>query len=94
MKIINAKKVRSNPLLRDLFDQSVVWLIKRTIIGKVVNHQFAKELLAGFVGGEVDKLAETKGKSITPVKCVRSLGPITYAALRSRCCMLPSLYQA
>lgn len=30
-------------------------------IGKTVNHGFAKELLAGFVGGEVDKLAETKG---------------------------------
>ena len=29
--------------------------------GKQVNHGFAKELLAGFVGGEVDKLAETKG---------------------------------
>ncbi|MCJ1341055.1 hypothetical protein MMC09_006351 [Bachmanniomyces sp. S44760] len=29
--------------------------------GKTVNHAFAKELLAGFVGGEVDKLAETKG---------------------------------
>ncbi|MCJ1409402.1 hypothetical protein MMC19_003483 [Ptychographa xylographoides] len=29
--------------------------------GKVVDHQFAKELLAGFVGGEVDKLAETHG---------------------------------
>jgi hypothetical protein len=29
--------------------------------GKTVNHQFAKELLAGIVGGEVDKLAETKG---------------------------------
>ena len=26
-----------------------------------MSHQFAKELLAGFVGGEVDKLAETKG---------------------------------
>ena len=24
--------------------------------GKTVSHQFAKELLAGFVGGEVDKL--------------------------------------
>jgi Protein of unknown function (DUF3759) len=24
--------------------------------GKVVNHAFAKELLMGFVGGEVDKL--------------------------------------
>ncbi|KPI35739.1 uncharacterized protein AB675_1266 [Cyphellophora attinorum] len=30
--------------------------------GQVVNHSFAKELLAGFVGGEVDKLAETKGE--------------------------------
>jgi len=29
--------------------------------GKPVDHAFAKELLAGFVGGEVDKLAETKG---------------------------------
>ncbi|KAL8746999.1 MAG: hypothetical protein Q9184_007667, partial [Pyrenodesmia sp. 2 TL-2023] len=29
--------------------------------GKPVSHQFAKELLAGFAGAEVDKLAETKG---------------------------------
>jgi hypothetical protein len=29
--------------------------------GKPVNHAFAKELIAGFVGGEIDKLAETKG---------------------------------
>ena len=29
--------------------------------GKVVNHEFAKELIAGFAGGEVDRLAETKG---------------------------------
>ncbi|KAL9126726.1 MAG: hypothetical protein Q9217_004271 [Psora testacea] len=29
--------------------------------GNTVNHAFAKELLAGFVGGEVDKLAETHG---------------------------------
>ncbi|OJJ48407.1 hypothetical protein ASPZODRAFT_130432 [Penicilliopsis zonata CBS 506.65] len=29
--------------------------------GKEVKHAFAKELLAGFVGAEVDKLAETKG---------------------------------
>lgn len=27
-----------------------------------MNHAFAKELLAGFVGAEVDKLAETKGE--------------------------------
>lgn len=30
-------------------------------LGKTVNHQFAKELLVGFAGGEVDKLAETHG---------------------------------
>lgn len=29
--------------------------------GKPVSHQFAKELLAGFAGAEVDKFAETKG---------------------------------
>ncbi|KIW01585.1 uncharacterized protein PV09_07058 [Verruconis gallopava] len=29
--------------------------------GKTVNHAFAKELLAGFAGAEVDRLAETKG---------------------------------
>lgn len=29
--------------------------------GKTVNHAFAKEMLAGIVGGEVDRLAETKG---------------------------------
>lgn len=31
------------------------------VAGKQVEHGFAKELLAGFIGGEVDKLAETKG---------------------------------
>ncbi|KAI1125881.1 hypothetical protein F5Y10DRAFT_246093 [Nemania abortiva] len=29
--------------------------------GKTVNHAFAKELLAGIAGAEVDKLFETKG---------------------------------
>ncbi|EJP64445.1 hypothetical protein ACQRIT_001328 [Beauveria bassiana] len=29
--------------------------------GKPVSHQFAKELLAGFAGAEVDKLMESKG---------------------------------
>ncbi|KAK9915338.1 hypothetical protein WJX75_007832 [Coccomyxa subellipsoidea] len=29
--------------------------------GKPPSHQLAKELLAGLVGGEMDKLAETKG---------------------------------
>ncbi len=29
--------------------------------GKPEKHQFAKELLAGFAGAEVDKLFETKG---------------------------------
>jgi len=32
--------------------------------GKPVSHQFAKELLAGFAGAEVDKLAETKGEDM------------------------------
>jgi len=31
--------------------------------GESVNHGFAKELIAGFAGAEVDKLAETKGLS-------------------------------
>lgn len=30
-------------------------------VGKPVSHAFAKEVLAGLVGGEVDRLAETKG---------------------------------
>lgn len=30
--------------------------------GKPVSHAFAKELLAGFAAGEIDKLAETKGE--------------------------------
>lgn len=29
--------------------------------GKPVSHQFAKEAIAAFAGGEVDRLAETKG---------------------------------
>lgn len=32
--------------------------------GKPVSHQFAKEMLAGIVGGEVDKFAETKGEDM------------------------------
>lgn len=31
-------------------------------LGKPVSHAFAKELLAGIAGAEVDKLAETKGE--------------------------------
>ncbi|WPH03853.1 Hypothetical protein R9X50_00673600 [Acrodontium crateriforme] len=31
--------------------------------GKPVSHQFAKELLAGFAGAEVDKLAEGTGRN-------------------------------
>lgn len=30
--------------------------------GKPVSHAFAKELIAGFAAGEIDKLAETKGE--------------------------------
>lgn len=38
---------------------TIVFLNHHT--GKAVNHGFAKELLAGLVGAEVDKLIETKG---------------------------------
>lgn len=31
-------------------------------IGQPVSHAFAKEMLAGLAGAEVDKLAETKGE--------------------------------
>lgn len=34
----------------------------RFSLGKPVSHAFAKELLAGFAGAEVDRLAETKGE--------------------------------
>lgn len=37
------------------------FLTDRRTAGKTVDHAFAKELLAGIVGGEVDKLAETHG---------------------------------
>jgi hypothetical protein len=53
-RTINARKVR--------VDQS--WRSEHLLTslpGKTVDHQFAKELLAGFVGGEVDKLVETHG---------------------------------
>lgn len=32
------------------------------VIGEEVSHSFAKEMIAGFAGAEVDKLAETKGE--------------------------------
>lgn len=35
--------------------------LTNTLPGKTVSHQFAKELLVGFAGAEVDKLVETKG---------------------------------
>lgn len=34
----------------------------RAYTGKEVDHGFAKEMLAGFAGAEVDRLAETKGE--------------------------------
>jgi hypothetical protein len=36
-------------------------LTKQPQSGQQVSHGFAKEMLAGIVGAEVDKLAETKG---------------------------------
>ncbi|KAH8548019.1 hypothetical protein BGW37DRAFT_508791 [Umbelopsis sp. PMI_123] len=43
------------------FEAVKAWEDHQRREGKTVNHSFAKELLAGFVGAEVDKLAETKG---------------------------------
>jgi hypothetical protein len=37
-------------------------LIHHLITGQPVSHAFAKEVLAGLAGAEVDKLAETKGE--------------------------------
>lgn len=37
------------------------FLVLTRHLGKPVSHAFAKEMLAGFAGAEVDKLAETKG---------------------------------
>lgn len=37
------------------------FLVLTTYLGKPVSHALAKEMLAGFAGAEVDKLAETKG---------------------------------
>lgn len=36
-------------------------LTYRFFLGEPVNHAFAKELIAGIAGAEVDKLFETKG---------------------------------
>jgi hypothetical protein len=54
LKTINATRVS--------FSYSVKSIVAKKHIGKPVSHQFAKELLAGFAGAEVDKLAETKGE--------------------------------
>lgn len=37
-------------------------LTSEPTIGKPVSHAFAKEMLAGLAGAEIDKLAETKGE--------------------------------
>lgn len=37
-------------------------LIRHRITGQPVSHAFAKEMLAGLAGAEVDKLVETKGE--------------------------------
>jgi Protein of unknown function (DUF3759) len=53
-KIASARRVCSNtPLF------IICQLTK--VSGKPVSHQFAKELLVGLAGAEVDRLAETKG---------------------------------
>jgi hypothetical protein len=54
-KTTNALRVRHS-------DRTHTSPYTKSFIGKPVSHQFAKELLAGFAGAEVDKLAETKGE--------------------------------
>lgn len=55
--------------------------------GKQVDHQFAKELLAGFAGGEIDKLAETHGARSNPLVSMTlakmTLGMNEYDKLRA-----------
>ncbi|CAM1510615.1 Fc.00g009500.m01.CDS01 [Cosmosporella sp. VM-42] len=43
------------------FEAMKKWEDSQRNSGEVVNHGFAKELLAGFAAAEVDKLAETRG---------------------------------
>ena len=40
---------------------SCIHLVLNLTLGKPANHALAKEVIAGFAGAEVDKLAETKG---------------------------------
>lgn len=53
-KIASARRVRDDGLL---FASTLLTLKP----GKPISHQFAKELLVGLAGAEVDRLAETKG---------------------------------
>jgi hypothetical protein len=57
-RITNARRVRLQAL-SSLPPSSSADTAPST--GKPVSHQFAKELLAGFAGAEVDRLAETRG---------------------------------
>ncbi|CAO3668091.1 unnamed protein product [Umbelopsis ramanniana] len=43
------------------FEAIKAWEDHQRREGKTVSHGFAKELLAGFAGAEIDKLIETKG---------------------------------
>ncbi|KAJ5104603.1 hypothetical protein NUU61_001950 [Penicillium alfredii] len=43
------------------FEGMKAWEDHQRKQGKTVSHSFAKEAIAGLVGAEVDKLAETKG---------------------------------
>lgn len=59
---MSVRKVRGPP--NSIPNHSAVFESVWTYIectGKPPSHAFAKELIAGFVGGEVDKLAESKG---------------------------------
>jgi hypothetical protein len=60
LKTISAKRVCLHPL--HPYASAYQHTTNTYPSGKAVSHAFAKELLAGFVGGELDKLAETKGR--------------------------------
>ena len=61
-RIVNAKRVRRSLLLPPFPTPRIKQKSNTELVtGKPVSHQFAKELLVGIAGAEIDKLAETKG---------------------------------
>ena len=56
---VTAKQSRSNRFASNFQHKKI--LTAPPITGKEVDHGFAKELVAGFAGAEVDRFAETDG---------------------------------